>query len=275
MNLSPAAAQPLYEQPWFVLDSSQYAISAAAAGGVSHYYCFDVAQSASATVVVPDGCVDVIFDCNAGQPRARVCGTALNARRVELLPNHRYFGARFRPGVIPGFLAVTAEDLTDQEHDLRDVTPQAERLLERIVLAPGFAARIQALGGFVDAHLAVRGSRLTQWLIAQALAGKGDVRIGHWEAKTGVNRRTLQRQFKRDTGLAPKAFCRIVRGQAAMNTLLDNPEVCCSDLAAELGFSDQSHFLRDFKTLTSTTPHDYQRRLRQEGYGQRIHRLEL
>lgn len=42
------------------------------------------------------------------------------------------------------------------------------------------------------------------------------------------------------------------------------------DLAFDLGFSDQSHFLREFKQLVSTTPQHYQRTLTQNVYHERI-----
>lgn len=52
-----------------------------------------------------------------------------------------------------------------------------------------------------------------------------------------------------------------------MNTQHD---VSFSELALDLGFSDQSHFLRDFKKLVSTTPCDYQRKIVQNAYSDRI-----
>jgi AraC-like DNA-binding protein len=46
--------------------------------------------------------------------------------------------------------------------------------------------------------------------------------------------------------------------------------IISSELACDLGFSDQPHFLREFKKFVSTTPVDYQRRIKQSAYSQRI-----
>jgi AraC-like DNA-binding protein len=70
--------------------------------------------------------------------------------------------------------------------------------------------------------------------------------------------------------MSPKTFCRIIRCQAALDTLNTQHDVSFSDLALDLGFSDQSHFLRDFKKLVSTTPCDYQRKMTQNAYTDRI-----
>lgn len=70
--------------------------------------------------------------------------------------------------------------------------------------------------------------------------------------------------------MSPKAFGRIMRCQAALHSLHQQGQVSFSDLALDLGFSDQSHFLREFKKLVSTTPLDYQRRTLFEAYRERI-----
>ncbi|WP_236037331.1 helix-turn-helix domain-containing protein [Marinomonas vulgaris] len=46
--------------------------------------------------------------------------------------------------------------------------------------------------------------------------------------------------------------------------------VAFSDLACDLGFSDQSHFLREFKKLVSVTPLDYLHQVKQETYVSRL-----
>lgn len=70
--------------------------------------------------------------------------------------------------------------------------------------------------------------------------------------------------------MSPKAFLRIIRCQAALDTLNTRHDISFAQLALDLGFSDQSHFLRDFKKLVSTTPCDYQRKMVQNAYTDRI-----
>jgi AraC-like DNA-binding protein len=113
-------------------------------------------------------------------------------------------------------------------------------------------------------------STLTTMVIQQALRHRGDIRIQQLEDLSGYTSRTLHRQFSQDTGMSPKTFCRIIRCQAALDTLNTQHDVSFSELALDLGFSDQSHFLRDFKKLVSTTPCDYQRKMVQNAYSDRI-----
>ncbi|AHG41228.1 AraC family transcriptional regulator [Pseudomonas syringae CC1557] len=257
------------EQPWFVLNSSRYSVMPCAHPAISHFYAFDVAQSSN-LLAVPDGCVDILFDCDATRPTARICGTPLVAQAVELHQHHHYFGVRFSPGIIPGFVNVLAEELTERELDLLEVSEFAQRIFESIVQAPLLSDQMRLFNDYLTPRLMGKASKLTAMIIQQALHHRGDIRIRQLEDLSGYTSRTLHRQFNQDTGMSPKAFCRIIRCQAALDTLNTQHDVSFSQLALDLGFSDQSHFLRDFKKLVSTTPCDYQRTMTQNAYTDRI-----
>lgn len=258
-----------YEQPWFVLNSSRYSVMPSEHPAISHFYAFDVAQSTN-VLAVPDGCVDIVFDCDATRPTVRICGTPLEAQRVELHQHHHYFGVRFSPGVIPGFINVLAADLTEQELDLLKVSGFAQRMFENIVQTPRLEEQMRLFNDYLAPRLMGRTSKLTAMVIQQALVHRGDLRIQQLEDLSGYTSRTIHRQFSQDTGMSPKIFCRIIRCQAALETLNTQHDVSFSELALDLGFSDQSHFLRDFKKLVSTTPCDYQRKIVQNAYSDRI-----
>lgn len=258
------------EQPWFVLNSSQYSVIASAHPAISHFYALDVAQSTNVMLAIPDGCVDIVVDCDSTRPTARVCGTPLQARQVELLENHHYFGVRFTPGVIPGFINALAEELTEQELNLLEVTPLAQQFFDEVIKTPVLSEQMNVFERCLVPDALRKTTDLTASVIQTVLAHKGDIRIQQLEERSGYTTRTIHRQFTQDTGMTPKAFCRIIRCQAALHSINSEQDLSFSELAMELGFTDQSHFLRDFKKLVSTTPHDYQQRITQGAYTQRL-----
>ena len=73
----------------------------------------------------------------------------------------------------------------------------------------------------------------------------------------GVSHGHLDRQFTEQVGLSPRTLARILR----MRRLLDHIDVyetvAWADLAAELGWFDQSHLIRDFQRHTGVTPAEY------------------
>ncbi len=259
------------EQPWFVLNAAQhYSLMASAHPAISHFYSFDLAESAGQTLAIPDGCVDIVFDCDAARPSAKVCGTTLEARSAELVGNHHYFGVRFAPGVIPDFLDVMAEELPGREFSFLDAAPDARLAFEKIVQDKHFSQQISVFNTCFTSRLVRKTTAVTASIIGTLRQQKGNIRIDQLESLTGYTCRTIQRQFRQDTGMSPKAFSRIMRCQAALNTLQQPGALSFSELALDLGFSDQSHFLREFKKLVSTTPLDYQRRTLGDAYRQRL-----
>ncbi|GAA1839874.1 hypothetical protein GCM10009836_18870 [Pseudonocardia ailaonensis] len=78
-------------------------------------------------------------------------------------------------------------------------------------------------------------------------------------AELGVSHAHLDREFERVVGLAPKELGRILRLRRLLNGLDVHGDVRWSAVAAEWGWFDQSHFIRDFKRHTGVTPSGYVR----------------
>jgi AraC-like DNA-binding protein len=79
-------------------------------------------------------------------------------------------------------------------------------------------------------------------------------------AGSGMSRYHLSRVFRDVTGLPPYAYFEQVR-LARANVLL-RQGFALSEVAMALGFSDQSHFHRQFRARAATTPGRYARALR-------------
>ena len=72
-----------------------------------------------------------------------------------------------------------------------------------------------------------------------------------------LSRYHLLRLFQAETGLPPHAYQNQLRVHKSRMLLRQNLPI--SHVAAELGFTDQSHFARVFKQFTGATPIQYQR----------------
>ena len=75
--------------------------------------------------------------------------------------------------------------------------------------------------------------------------------------RLGVSRRTLERFFRRYVGVGPKWIVRRFRIHEACERIAAGAPACWSALAAELGYFDQAHFIRDFKSQVGRTPSEY------------------
>jgi AraC-like DNA-binding protein len=74
-----------------------------------------------------------------------------------------------------------------------------------------------------------------------------------------VSERTLQRLFRDYIGLSPKWVLKRYRVHEAAERIASGEAPDAAWLAAVLGYSDQSHFIRDFSAQVGCSPGTYAR----------------
>lgn len=73
----------------------------------------------------------------------------------------------------------------------------------------------------------------------------------------GVSHGHLDRQFTQHIGLSPRTLARILRMRRLLDDIDVHGSVEWAAKAADLGWSDQAHLIRDFKRHTGVTPSEY------------------
>src|SRR5215475_11792958 len=86
---------------------------------------------------------------------------------------------------------------------------------------------------------------------------KGQFRVAELADQCSLSLRQLQRQFDETTGVSPKTLARNIRFEAIRERLMFDPQTNLTDLAYEFGYSDQAHFIKDFKAFTDKTPSEF------------------
>lgn len=83
---------------------------------------------------------------------------------------------------------------------------------------------------------------------------RGMVAIADIARKAGLSERQLHRAFVRIVGIPPKHHAKIVQIQSVMCALEAGDSNTLASLAADHGYFDQSHFIRDFKRYIRANP---------------------
>jgi AraC-like DNA-binding protein len=92
-----------------------------------------------------------------------------------------------------------------------------------------------------------------QAAVARIMARGGRVDVSRLADSLGVTRQHLARRFAAHVGVSPKTFCRVVRLWEVLRSA-GGGRVNWASLAADLGYSDQSHLVTEFRSLTGLTP---------------------
>ena len=88
------------------------------------------------------------------------------------------------------------------------------------------------------------------------LAGQIDLR--QLPSRVNLSASRFRHVFTRQTGISPKRYLKTVRLQQA-NWLMKNTFLSVKQVMAEVGFSDLSHFVRDYKSAFGETPSESRR----------------
>ncbi len=107
--------------------------------------------------------------------------------------------------------------------------------------------------------------RLDNWQAKSAIVAKAIQRIedapklnvSDIAGELGYTPRHFRRLFRQDIGIPPKDFIQIIRVKHILIFLENGRQGRLTDLAYELGFSDQSHLNRVFKKYTGQSPRTY------------------
>jgi AraC-like DNA-binding protein len=211
----------------------------------------DPVESAGSTRVLPDGCLDIVV----GPRGAIVVGAMTRPIVVPPAGGSGLLGVRFRPGMATAFLAIPAAALTDDSAPLEAIWPDGAEIAEHVGSAVGADQAMSRLAETLIARLP-RIAAMPPDLVAaveQITAHGGRIDISRLAARLGVTRQHLARRFASHVGVTPKMLCRVVRLWQVLRHAGSEP-VNWAVLAADLGYSDQSHLVSEFRSLTGLTP---------------------
>ena len=80
------------------------------------------------------------------------------------------------------------------------------------------------------------------------------IRVPQLLKRLHVSERHFERRFARAIGVPPHQYIRILRFRAALHLMKAGQFDRLSDVAYDLNYVDQSHFIKDTKALSGYTP---------------------
>ena len=200
--------------------------------------------------ILPDGSVDLIY---SPEMRCRVIG-AMTTEQVESLPaGTKIAGVRFRPGMAGTPLGRPIADFTDGFLPVEDLWPRRGReLRERLDDAASTREMFTVLENSIK-PVAQEPTRFGRVLTALA-ASKGRISLDYLAREANLSPRHFRRRCLEESGLGPKQLARVLRFRHARELALSANKPNWSKIAAEAGYCDQAHLIREFVVFTKRTP---------------------
>jgi AraC-like DNA-binding protein len=208
--------------------------------------------------VIPNPCVNLIVEPG----RSAIYGPGKEKYGHHLEDHGCVFGVKFKPGGFYPFFKQPVSGMTNPL-SIQSVFDAADpHALEGDMFAQEDEQQMAALIEQMirprlpeqDAQVAFI-NEIIDYINEQPDITKVDSLCEHFH----VNKRTLQRLFDHYVGVTPKWVIKLARIQnaAEMTDVSDKPN--WSELSMDLGYHDQSHFIKDFKSIIGQTPDEYAR----------------
>ncbi|MBO9203468.1 MULTISPECIES: helix-turn-helix domain-containing protein [Niastella] len=191
-------------------------------------------------------------------PQSVISGIRESSRLVDYAKDTTNLLVIFKEGGAAAFFK-------EPMHELGSISVSLEHLLQRskvnaieeeLAAANNNNQRILIVERFLLSELKkTPADTLISEAIHKIRLTKGDIKIKELLAGLPISRDPFEKRFRKITGTSPKHFAAIIR----LKNLIENytDAISFTEAAYSAGYYDQAHFIKDFRSFTGQTPHDF------------------
>ncbi|MEU3625225.1 AraC family transcriptional regulator [Amycolatopsis coloradensis] len=208
-------------------------------------------------VVLPNLAVNVTFFSDA----TGASGPGKRPFRYVVAGTDHGIGVRFRPGAFRAFLTGPVTMISGRSVPLTDLFTGAVPVTESVRNATNDFEMVRRCEQLLLTKQPVltAAARTAIEAVETIAAEPAITRVGELSSRTGLSHRSLQRLFAEHVGAAPKWAIQVYRLNEAAARIAAEERPDYAELATVLGYSDQAHFSRDFRSVTGWAPTEYAR----------------
>lgn len=216
--------------------------------------------------LLPDGCVELILNFGERfrehkengqeehQPQHLLVGQMTKPILIAPTGSVLLLGTRFQPGGTFPFFRIPMLELTNRVTDLEALASEFQHDLIRSVAGSSSLLKVAAVEKLLVGRVRFfrHDSRLVG-LVTKIVQSGGQVSVDRLARDAGISSRQLERRFLLEVGIGPKLLCRILRFQQIFRAV-DRDDKGWAAVAADCGYYDQAHLIRDFREFARQTP---------------------
>lgn len=219
--------------------------------------------------VVPNGFLELIIHLSdhhcdlpakgrwSQSPNYTIIGLYTRPYEVRFSDLVDTFGIRFKPEGIYNLFGIPASLFSESYDDMELVLGNSFReYCAKMKESVNIQERLRLTEQYLLKQLEKNNAELNYVNYAAEIIRKSDKfsKIEELPGKVYVSLRQLEREFKKKIGTTPKRYMRIARLNEVHRKLDENKELELTKIAFDCGYSDQAHFIRDFKNIMGVNP---------------------
>jgi len=203
--------------------------------------------------VVSDGCIDIFLEAQNTE-QSFIMGFCNKYSEFELEKDFNYIGIRFLPSFFPVLFRADAKLLSNKFQRLTEVNSQLAVWIKNIDRNSNFVELFnQKFESIIKNISFTKLDNRFYEAVTIILRKSGNVDLDK-DVVAGLSSRQLRRIFNYYVGTTPKAFANVVRFQHILNAKPSQQSLKKNKIYFDVGFYDQAHFIKNFKTFYGITP---------------------
>lgn len=254
---------------------------------VHHYWIIQTYGRGISPIIMPTGCIKWIFHRKQSfrvnneasfSARVSICGPYEKAVHLDTQEELEMILVFFYPYTFHLFTGMPCQLFTNDNVDFDCLESVAFKTLKKRVLEADSAEEsIVHIESFLQQQL-TRTQHLTYLKplikVFQQIEQSQEIRVDALADTACLSERQFRRVFTEHVGLSPKQLLRIQRFQAMTKELIQSKERAFDSLLYKHGYTDHSHFYREFRQFAGMSPTEfmnYLKQVRTNGYFSAYH----
>jgi AraC-like DNA-binding protein len=237
-----------------------------------YFTCETETNVLSEDKVFASGSIEIMFNLGATrkqfsingelitEPDIQLWGQVLKPVEIKSFGKHSIFGIRFFSHTALCFFNEAVEQFNDVVVNLEDVIGnKANELHSKLLESHTIIQKIELTEIFLKERLLLFNKKINKLnLVGNVISElvQEEYKVNVIAHRYGISARYLQKIFLQYAGVTPNLFRKINRFQKSLYLIADNNNSLTS-IAYHCGYFDQSHFIKDFKEFTGSTPSDF------------------
>lgn len=177
-------------------------------------------------------------------------GVTTQSEIVQMEPRYSHIAVSFYPHAIKALFGIDAHETKDITIDLNDFC--TNELTEKIISSNNHQERVRLLDEYLLKRLPQSNS--VDCRILDFIKSYSQDEYSKKLKSYGISERHFERKFLQSVGFTPSFYKRVCRFEKVHTQLQSRRFEKLINLAHDYGYSDQSHFNREFKEFSGVTP---------------------
>lgn len=261
-------------QPYLLIDTDNYKQATSSIKDISHFYSLSL-KANSLIRIVPDGSMDMIFIRQGNKTKVFVLSFKMRYEEIPCKEAGDIFGIRFMPALVPRILGNKMNYLNNSLEKYTSKNSYDCNMVGKIMTEKHFEKRIKLFCDWYEtcdyiSKMSEEKQALIEGVREKILSSGGKSKIAELSEKVIYSERYINKVFNDSFGLSPKMLCKVIQFQHALEYLDYGYPENMTEAAVELGYYDQSQFIKDFSSSANCTPKKYYMNMENYNYKESI-----